>query len=147
MVRKSATKMFDMSRVSINLLMVWLLVGSPPLCRAGVLSDCCEHEVPSAAIPQDAIHPPCCNDSGEHDGSTEREPEQLPRECGSCAGVCMHVAKPSDDSSDIDFSLATYCAIELVITARPSQGHDTTITCAYRPPCLPYPASDLPLLI
>jgi len=128
-----------------KLLMAWLLVGPPALCRAELLVQCCAHD-PAESSPTAAI-PSCCDE--DHHGESERESPtpRAPRECGDCAGVCNGVAKPSDDSTDaylVDWAVLSDDAGE---ESPPPQrtGHDFARLRLLR--MAPFPPSDVPLLI
>ena len=136
--------MSSMSRKSINLLMVWLLVGSPPLCRAGVFVDCCAHE-PKKTGSESIAKPTCCEVAGHDTDSAVPDSDELPRNCASCAGVCKHVAKPSDDSSKLQLTPLHFSVFELVVAPAYSVGYALACSCLL--PAMPFPASDLPLLI
>ena len=134
-----------MARVLVNLSMVWFLAGPPALCRGGMLVQCCEHEpAESSAV---ASRSSCCDK--DHSGGTERQPTspQAPRKCGNCVTVCFGVTKPSDDS--IDPILVGWAFLPLFV------GQDSTPPrCTIRnferpmfPHKLPFPPSDVPLLI
>lgn len=123
---------------------VWSFVAAPALCRAGVLTTCCTHgDVPIAS-------PVCCDGHGNapSDGPPGHEPTE--RECGSCADVCNGIAKLAEERSlpnmadhEQPWNSATTPEPLMESIAAGCMAFD----CVLRGPCLPYPASDLPLRI
>lgn len=123
---------------------VWSFVAAPALCRAGALTVCCTHdEAPIAA-------PACCD--GHRDAPSDGPPDRDPaeRECGSCVDVCKGIAKPAEERglpSIADQTQPWGGATTAELLTESSATGRTAFDCVLIGPCLPYPASDLPLRI
>jgi len=139
--------MIRMTRLSVKLVMMWLLLGPPALCRAGVLVQCCHLDSIQTLDPGEPVASPCCVDEDTDSGVSDPAPDPMPRRCGTCAGVCASVAKPSDDSNST--TLAAFLVLPAsVVTVTPitrvtsrDMSRSSWLT------SLPFPPSDLPLLI
>ena len=136
-----------MARSAVNLLMMWLLLGPPALCRAGVLVECCDHGSTETPEPEAAAESPCCGGVNAGGDSGKPAPNPLPRKCGICSGVCTAVVKPSDDSTANSLVNLMVLPAYVFSETLPTSGtilYDSLL-------CLgqsrPYPPSDLPLLI
>ena len=124
----------------------WSLIGAPMLCRAGVLVRCCapsiKYQVP--AENGDCEKGCCSYPNGEAPVQDGDE-----RECGSCVALCKAVAKPIDDDP-----LAGRAGLPTP-TIVPSVDASASVMLMWalaidRPPDklrLPFPSSDIPLLI
>ncbi len=131
---------------------VWGLVGTPALCRAGVLGECCvpthHAEEESHGCPDecpngcpDEFPDKCPDDTGSSDD----------RDCSSCADICNSVSLTAGkaDSENVELTL-----VPLVpMTAALASG---LATVRYAWPDafngrlgenLPFPVSDRPLLL
>jgi len=142
----SERRILLMTRATVKLLMMWLLVGPPALCRAGVLVECCDHESEETAASA-TVESPCCGDADTGCGSEEPAPDPMPRRCGSCADMCAAVVKPSGDSNSTTFAVLLVLPVNVVSKAplAPDTGQHFSPSC--QRPSPPYPPSDLPLLI
>jgi hypothetical protein len=134
-----------MSRFILTLTMAWSVVAAPTLCRAGVLVSCCDHDVDPATANATADCTPtdgCCPNP---------EPVNAPadRGCSACVSACQAVAKPSDELNPT-FDLH---AITVAVDSASSPMADaafagfTWSVDRSDPPGLPFPRSDIPLLI
>lgn len=137
--------MESMLRNAFKLLMVWLIVGPPALCRAGVLVECCEHET---AQPVPAVSAsPCCGGCDSGETPEPATPEPAPRECGTCAGVCAVAAKPADELPPVTFLVIVIDRVRFshdpAHPARSGRSFSRDVCASAHP----YPSSDLPLLI
>lgn len=137
--------MTRMIRLAVKLVMVWLLLGPPALCRAGVLVQCCDHESEGTPDPSDSVASPCCADEGSDSGSSDSAPDSTPRRCGTCAGVCASVAKPTDDSNST--TLAAFLVPPTNVVTVAAITRVTNMSRLSWLTSLPFPPSDLPLLI
>ncbi len=136
-----------MSGTMVKSLTIWLLVGPPLLCRGGVLVDCCDH--PPVESPPAVMMPSCCDSSSccpTSDQSAPPQEEQSPRKCRDCTAICASKAKVSDDITLVDFA-------DVVVAALGVDSQLGTPSLAVFPKRaevprrLPFPASDVPLLI
>ena len=135
--------------VSVRLIMICLLVGPPALCKAGVLTSCCErgsHEVTSCADDS-----PCCDgydwiaDKGNDQGSPGQDSKH--RSCGQCADVCAGPAKTCDEARvESPFQLILHFSDYLEFASSGSFFKYSRANPSQMPK-LPFPASDVPLLI
>ena len=139
--------MTSMTGATVKLLMVWLLVGPPALCRAGVLVECCDHESTETANSSASVSSPCCGDADANGDSERPTSDPMPRKCGTCAGVCATVVKPPDDFGSDTFVALLVLPLEVVSEAPFAPGASDHVSSLCRIPSLPYPPSDLPLLI
>lgn len=135
-----------MIRGVVRLLMAWLLVGSPVLCKAGVLVACCDHQ---SVLTSDywSSESSCCNDAENGFNGEPCAPDSPPRECGACAGVCGGAVKPSDESKAASLPAQSVCAVAIGIVPTISLNPRPFSFHSLRVPRLPFPRSDLPLLI
>ena len=136
--------MVTMTELALKLIMVWLLVGPPALCRGGVLEECCAHDEARVVTAVVADQPPCCKGSSKCSSKRPAEPP-APRKCGTCAGVCATVVKPSDDTvTDTVLMLMPVYLDGVSIDPSILRSQDLTDG---RPPELRVPMGELPLLI
>ena len=135
-----------MSKLAVKMLMMWLLVGPPALCRAGVLIECCDHEPLRDLRIVATTEPPCCDNENPTSSEDLPDSESGSRTCGACAGVCATVAKPSDG---LDVTTLADVALPIPGVIAPTRAHHASQILAGSPlsPYLPFPPSDLPLLI
>ncbi len=139
--------MFLMTRTAVKLLMAWLLVGPPALCRAGMLVECCERGSAETADPSATVESPCCRDGDAGCDSRQPAPDPTPRRCGTCASACVTVAKPSDDSNYTTFAVLLVLPVDVVLETPLAPDTSRHLSCSCRRSTRPYPPSDLPLLI
>lgn len=130
--------------------MVFLLVGPPALCRAGVLVACCDRDPVHESDRSQSAN--CCPGDDECRlqspcDEAPSEPTSDHRTCDRCAGVCAGVARLSDDiSADLpcDFlPLMSLGMSDLTSASKPLVTHPILL----QVPRIPFPASDVPLLI
>lgn len=135
-----------MFKLAVKMLMMWLLVGPPALCRAGVLIECCDHEPLGDLRIVEATKPPCCDNENPTGNEDRPDPESGSRKCGTCAGVCATVAKPSDG---LDVTTLADVVLPIPSAIASTRPHHASQTLAGSPQSasLPFPPSDLPLLI
>ncbi|HRX86217.1 MAG TPA: hypothetical protein P5572_14450 [Phycisphaerae bacterium] len=137
--------MFDRTlRVTIAL----LLAAPPILCRGGILADCCAHQGTQDALRenvQDCADEHCC--AGDAPLESPAAPAEPPRKCGACAALCLGHFTLND-------SPGTVVAIAAMPMARldaPEAAQAARVSVApglqAHPPGLPFPTSDVPLLI
>ena len=126
---------------------VFLQVGPPVLCRAGVLVECCDHEPRKLSLPAATEPSLCCGDGDVGGDPQQPSTDPVQRKCGTCAGVCTTVIKPSDDSQAMNFVVLSLLPAQIVSEASLATGAMYPSSHAARTPILPYPPSDLPLLI
>ena len=142
-----------MKRPLSILLVLWSLVATPVLCRAGVRLGCCAAPIRLATVDHidDCAATHCAPSDGAADSRTDDEDSQS-RDVpggGSCAGVCSPVARPLDQAGAADLIpacqplLACILAPDASIEFSQSAGPDRR-PCA---PALPFAQSDIPLLI
>lgn len=136
-----------MARGALKLLMAWLLAGPPALCRAGVLVECCDHASTKTANSSAHVSAPCCGDCGTNSKSEKPAPDPVPRQCGTCAGVCATVVKPVDDANPTTFAVFLAIPAHVASDGQPATDTGYLDPHSYRIANLPYPPSDLPLLI
>jgi len=136
-----------MTQATVRLLMVWLLVGPSALCRAGVLVECCDHESAETADSFATVESSCCKDGNAGIDSGQPAPDPAPRKCGACASVCTSAAKPSDDSNSTALMVLLVLPAHVVSEAQIVLKTSRHVFRSCRQPNLPYPHSDLPLLI
>jgi len=134
-----------MIRGAVYLLMVWLMAGPPALCRAGVLDECCDQR--SADWPAATVESGCCADGDGGCGADQRAPEPIPRKCGTCAGVCTSLVKPSEDSNTVSLAEAAFIPVHIDPEPLIAEHTSRIFLRSCRQPALPYPHSDVPLLI
>lgn len=131
---------------------IWALVGAPSLCQAGVLVECCvpahHADEESHGCPDDC--PNKCPD---------RSPEQTPvdtdtsneRDCSTCADVCksMSLAPVKIAGEDLANTSGPVVATTAALTDGCPSSLDASLDESKRQPRqkLPFPTSDLPLLI
>jgi len=134
-----------MRRILLILATTWSVAGAPAFCRAGVWVECCRHEADPAAPRERAEYLPtddCC---------PVREPAQKPleRRCASCVFACGGVAKLTDDVSTTDWAHPIAVSIDLAAWVMNDAGPAGCFWVADRsdPSGLPFPRSDIPLLI
>ncbi len=139
--------MMLMARSAVNLVMMWLLLGPPVLCRAGVLVECCDHESTESPEPDAVVESSCCGGVDAGGDSGQPAPKPIPRKCGACSGVCATVVKPSDDSTAN--SLVNLLVLHAYVVSETPLAPGTILHVSFscRGPSPPYPPSDLPLLI
>ena len=129
-----------MKQTFASLMTLWALVAAPNLCRAGVLVACCQHAPERDIAPTAAVG--CCD---------EGEPKNLPenRNCGSCAGVCDTIAKPPDGGDQPDMEQPTAVVVNVIyVCVEPlMQGTASRVDLTVSGVRLPFPPSDVPLLI
>lgn len=135
-----------MGRYVLIITVGWSLMGAPMLCRAGVLVRCCAPSIKDQGPVEntDCENGCCSRPNGEAPVQDGDE-----RECDSCVALCKAVAKPIDDDPlPGRAGLATPTIVPSLDTAAPS-----ILMWALaidRPPDklrLPFPSSDIPLLI
>ena len=144
--------MFAMLRAFLTVTAVWSLVASPVLCRGGWLRACCEHETTmgDSADAGRAMSRGGCEDPDCGCPVEERPKEPVDdRECAPCAAVCAGLFKPGDDTSVIldgsEAALATGTVHDdLIQQASVRWMLAFSHTGRQR---LPFPRSDIPLLI
>jgi len=126
------------------------LAAVPTLCRAEILSGCCNSSR-SYSYCEDGIEgsvAPCADDDcGEHADPCRSTPL---KECGACAGVCVGVVKPVDHGEATTLVAQVSWLISDFATMAdfsPQSSLDCLQdSCAERFH-LPFPTSDIPLLI
>ncbi|OQZ07129.1 MAG: hypothetical protein B6D36_01445 [Planctomycetes bacterium UTPLA1] len=135
-----------MIRGAVRLLMVCLLVGPPALCKAGVLVACCDHESLRAGT-DEPLQTACCTEVEDGCNTDTTVPDSTPRKCEACAGICAGAVKPSDESKAAALDAQPAILVVIVINSmaypriRPDSLHSLP------GPRLPFPVSDVPLLI
>src|SRR5688572_18367344 len=121
---------------------IWALLVAPGLCRFGLLQACCvpvpSHDEAAAATDD------CCKK--EHAPAPEKP---KPRDCGSCAHVCDAAVQAPADDHPIDLAQALlFPAVHDTAAQTPLSpyvlGLDGAVVSKVE---LPFPQSDLPLLI
>ena len=146
--RRPGLRIRLMMRGLLKLAMVWLLVAPPALCRAGVLADCCEDQQTETSTA--AVKHPCCRESTggckEEQSSPHRVPDPAPKSCGTCAAVCSSPAKPAEEPILPTPAAVLLTSLSVASELLPTQAsHDSACSCNQRK--LPFPSSDVPLLI
>lgn len=123
---------------------LWALMVAPNLCRAGLLTACCfPSDRPTQAR---ASGDDCCNHTEPQSAPT---PKPEPRKCDSCAQVCDATVKTPDDSGRLSSCLFISADHEAPSTEIPILGEWTRSVAAgvVFETDLPFPRSDIPLLI
>jgi len=133
-----------MTQKLVSIVSLWALIVAPGLCRAGLLTACCTPN--ERAVESQATADNCCR-------RTESRPTQAPapepRRCESC--VCRYDAtvKAPDASGKSGCSFFVPVDCEATPTGILTLGPfalRTSSTAAF-PANLPFPRSDIPLLI
>lgn len=130
-----------------NVLVALLLVGPPVLCRAGVLVGCCDHDSTGLIEAGASALSPCCAGCDTPGEPPQPLPDRAPRKCGTCAGVCGTLVKPSDDSNAMMFATWMVMTIQTFCETTLASGSYIQARPIYQLASLPFPPSDLPLLI
>lgn len=123
---------------------LWALIVAPSLCRAGLLTACC---FPSDRLAEtQASSDECCKHT-EPGNAPAPKPE--PRTCDSCAHVCDATVKAPDDSGKLNCYQLMF--VSHVALPAESPTLDTWALSAASSVVfetnLPFPRSDIPLLI
>jgi hypothetical protein len=138
--------MFEMSRTLLTVVAVWSLVASPGLCRGGWLTACCEHETTIGfSAGEGGCEDPDCRCPVKEQ---PKEPTNG-RHCAPCAAVCAGLFKPGDDTSVmIDGGMPAQAIVpayaDLIRHASARRVLESSPGGRQR---LPFPRSDIPLLI
>lgn len=135
-----------MIRGAVRLLMACLLVGPPALCKAGVLVACCDHESLRAGN-DEPLESACCPDAEDDCNADTTVPDSTPRKCEACAGICAGAVKPSDESKAAAIDAQTASVVAFVINSMACPGIRSDSLRSLPDPRLPFPVSDVPLLI
>ena len=139
-------------RILTLLVAIWGLVGLPSLCRAGVLVECCvpaHHTEKESPRCPDGCPNKCPNESP--DKGPDSTGSSGERDCSSCVGVCnwMSLAPQKLAAEDFETTSTPVVATTLALTGGfPSGPSGSPDVFKPRPRGnLPFPTSDLPLLI
>lgn len=124
----------------------WGLVFAPTVCRAEILTGCCEDVVTPAV----AVAPECACPEAGHDHEGAPSPLQDTHEDEPCYGGCCADVRCDDSAprwqADLTPAALPAPALSAARTDAPALRRDAG-ACPMPAAALPYPPSDRPLLI